>query len=737
MNRSIIISCIIISLASATALAGTKIDPYIDSVTGLKAFSLTKSHTSKNNIAKRIAVFIKTRDVKKTRRVVESTGGVVHATVGDILTAVVDSEALKGIARGSEVIFIEVAKPVHLKNDVAAGEVNSLEVHEGVNLPKAYTGKGVIVGLIDTGLDYRHPDFLDADGKSRILAIWDQTRSGGPVPAEIENGFGTECQSRSIEDGSCPMRDLDGHGTHVAATMAGRDPKFSGVAPDANIIAVSYDSSIGLGSGYAETIFSTKICLAAYYIFAKAAKLKMPAVVNLSLGTHIGAHDGSSLFEECLSSLLKDSAGRAIVAAAGNEYSSDATYTGIHAGVSGDGMTAANFVIRQATADPVYYIDLWGTEGGNLSVGLAIHDGTPEAGPKEFSGLVDAGDRREGSFLGGGISYLINATETSSALNGKQHVGIRIALDKAIGTPSRYSFDLVVKGKGSYDAWLFPDKPAKIIQFTSLSGSRGAEWAYIAGDRIKNVAVPATSGDVIAVAGYTTRNVWDGGGGCCKVALALGGLLDFSSSGPSAAPEVTGIKPDLAAPGGMIASALSSDARPERQLIMEDGMHFLEAGTSMSAPFVSGAIALMFSANPNFTHKDVKRYLTGSAYVDTDVGEVPNNRWGAGKLDVLAALEAAIKGGASGDFSSNGEVGASIIEEGPSGSGCTLIASQSADLSPMFFWCLMIGTCLTLLINPKSSKMSADTSLPGPCRIFGGSFFSHQDIDRIYGGPAR
>lgn len=632
-----------------------------------------------------IQIFIKTRDKDATRAAIEEKGGRIHIAAGDILTASVDPDKIIEIAERGEVLFIESAKPLHLKNDVAASEIGIDEVHSGINFPRDYTGEGVVVGVIDTGLDYRHPDFKDESGRSRILAIWDQNREGGEGPREIEGEYGTECDTRSIGSGSCPLLDVIGHGTHVAGTLAGRNDTYMGVAPDANIVVVSYDSTMDVGSGYAEPIFSTKICQAAYYVFAKAEGLGMPAVVNLSLGTHIGPHDGTSLFEQCLANLLAGSSGRAIVAAAGNEYSADPKYTGIHAGFDVDGVEAANFVIRQTTEDNIYYVDIWAAPGGNLAVGLAIHRGDPQGDPDEFSGLVDAGARRNGSFLDGSIGYSINATEDSSVLNGKQHVGVMIMLDRTITDPSRYSFDLVVSGSGPFDAWLYPDKPAKIIQFTKTFGSRGADWTYVPGDRKNSIAIPATSPDIIAVAGYTSRNRWDGGPGCCQVTYDLGDLLDFSSSGPSADPSFTGVKPELAAPGGMIASALSADALTNGLLVLPGGRHSLQAGTSMAAPFVSGTIALMFSANPDFTHRDAKRYLIESAYADDEVGSVPNDRWGYGKLDALRAMELAVAGGASGNFGANegmaspsqnsNAAGAGVS----SGAGCTLAPGASYD----------------------------------------------------------
>ncbi|HQG13222.1 MAG TPA: S8 family serine peptidase [bacterium] len=684
-----------VALASASALANPKIDSFIKtsklrkSAVSYKALSMKASVKSEDS--EMVEVFIKSSDPESTKSKIKRAQGWVHTSTDSVITASIASDSLESIAESEEVQFIEGGKPIGKSNDKAAIEINAGEVSKSLNLPEGYTGEGVIIGIIDTGIDYSHADFKDAEGRSRIISIWNQMHSGGKSPSEIENSFGTECDSDSIADGSCPLADSDGHGTHVAATAAGSDETYRGIAPDANIIVVSYDSSVSMDTGYAKPIFSTKICQAAYYIFKKADSLGMPAVINLSLGTHIGSHDGSSLFESCLSELLKDSAGRAIVAAAGNEYTEGKNgFTGIHVGGEISETTASNFVIRRITSDRIYYIDLWGSKGSDLSVGLAFHNGRAGGTPEKFSGLVEMGASSSGSFLDGKINYVINFTEESSALNGKPHAGIRIMVDPSLNDISRHSFDLVVSGNGSYDAWLFPDKPSETIQFTDFQGGANT-WNYVPGDSMKSIAMPATSPEIIAVAGYTTRNSWNRGSGCCEVAFNLGAILDFSSSGPSADPSATGQKPEIAAPGGMIASALSSTATHNSLMIMPDGKHALQAGTSMAAPFVTGTIALMFSADSNYTHDDVKKYIVESAYVDEDVGEAPNNRWGFGKLDVLAALETAINGGSSGRFDGNQSLSEPEGAGASGGSlGCTLSSEVSGSdkkivLAGMFF----------------------------------------------------
>ena len=682
------IAFLCILLAAPALSAHPKIDPFID-VDSLssqpKTLTINSASAEAADEDKKIEVFIKASDVSAVRELVARAGGGVRVVSGDVMIATVPTSQLMTLADDERVIFIEAAKPVGFSNDVAGSEIGLPEVRLGTGLPTGYTGDGVIIGIVDTGVDFTHPDFLDSEGRSRVLAIWDQSNVSGTSPVEIEDGYGTECDYESIESGSCPLTDVDGHGTHVAGIAAGSDDKYNGVAPGAHIIAVKYDAKLDLQTGYADAIFSTKICEAAYYVFAKAAQYGVPAVVNLSLGTHLGAHDGTSLFEQCLAALVQGQAGRALVAAAGNEYSTERGYTGIHTSFDPEGATkAGNFVIRQKTSDRLYYIDLWGAAGSSLSVGLAVHNGTPTGSPAQKTYLAAAGDKVSGSFFNGKVTYLINATESSSPLNGRPHVGIRIQLGTGVDNTMAYSFDLVVKGTGSFDAWAFPDKPARTIQFTSVEGDVGGDYSYVPGDRVKSLAIPATSPDIIAVAGYASRTSWTASSmEWVFNGQDLGAILNFSSSGPSADAQYTGQKPEISAPGGMIASALSSSTAASSQVITDDGEHFMQAGTSMAAPFVSGAIALMFQQNRNFTQTDVEGFLQQGAYSDSFTGSVPNDRWGSGKLDLLKSMGLAVNGAASGDFAAQGSLSMPSGDSGGSGS-CELAVGSAANASSVF-----------------------------------------------------
>ena len=164
------------------------------------------------------------------------------------------------------------------------------------------TGKGVLIGLVDSGLDLNHPEFLGEDGLSRVVALWDMTAEGTPPEGFLR---GAVFSREEIAAGLAPSADQEGHGTAVAAIAAGR----SGVAPGASIAAVKLASSR-----------TTDVMRAVKFLLDQADRLEMPCVVNLSYGTNCGSHQGQSLFESYIDQ--SSQRGRTvIVCAAGNEGS--------------------------------------------------------------------------------------------------------------------------------------------------------------------------------------------------------------------------------------------------------------------------------------------------------------------------------------------------------------------------------------------------------------------------------
>ena len=183
-----------------------------------------------------------------------------------------------------------------------------------------FTGKDVIVGIIDTGIDIKHEDFKNPDGTTRILYIWDQTLDGVP-PSDFT--FGAECTKADIDAGSCTHTDFVGHGTQVSGIAAGNGRatgngypanRYMGMAPEAGLIVVNaYEP----GAGF----FTDRIIDAISYIQSRAEALGMPVVINMSLGTQDCPHDGTSLLARAVDAA--SGPGKIFSISAGNEGNND------------------------------------------------------------------------------------------------------------------------------------------------------------------------------------------------------------------------------------------------------------------------------------------------------------------------------------------------------------------------------------------------------------------------------
>jgi len=625
-------------LVSYWSHAFASIDPFLQM--NLPVISVGKNLTAATDISWH-RVLVRTHDINHTKSLISDLDGRIHMSTSDILTATLPSDAINILANDAQTIHIEGDTPISIYANPALTEINGDSVHLGQQLPSAYTGKNVIIGVIDTGADITHTDFQNEDGSTRILYLWDQT-GDGHGPDEVENSYGNECDAADIDDNQCTFQDTNGHGTHVTGIAASNDPEYTGVAPESDIIIVRYNPVVEIRSGMIYPAFSTNICDAAFYIFSKAKELNRPAVINLSLGTHIGAHDGTSLFEMCLSNLVQESPGRAIVAAAGNEHHADEKSSGIHTGFQVDGMMATNFKINHQSLDDIYYMDIWADEKSEIDIALAMYMHEPSVQSLiEKTDFASPGDIQSYIFLNGAVEIIIHYAETPSVQNNKFHAGIMMIVDPELIHPYEYSFDLIVSGNGEFNAWLFPSDPPNTIQFTTITGDQGLEWTYQVGDKKMSIAIPATSPNIIAVTGYTSQNTWTSlEENCCQVEFTLDTLLPYASHGPSADASYTGIKPEIAAPGGIIASSLSSQASAvANTLITRDHQHMYHAGTSMAAPFVSGTVALLFELHPDLSASDIKTIITQAAYADDHTTEVPNNLWGYGKLDVMKSIE--------------------------------------------------------------------------------------------------
>lgn len=650
-----------------------------------------------------VRVFVP-EDAKKVAGRISDLGGNVRSIIGDIMTASIPLDSIGEISSWEEIRYIEAAKPLLPKLSTSIQTTNVDDVHNGTNLDKGYDGSGVIVGIVDdTRLDYGHKDFKDGNGNTRILFFWDKEASGSGV-SEISGSSGLECTNLQIDAGTCTATSggsTDSHSTHVTGIAAGSNSTFKGMAPGADIIAVfNVETDADSGGNLSTTIVDD-----VRYIFAKASSLKRPAVVNLSLGTSIGAHDGTSSMASSLSNLVGSHPGRAIANAAGNENfnpndSGAATYNGIHATVDVASSTdeAFDFAVRSGSTlialGREAIVDIWLNASSTCTVEIDAFDFGKTAVSINMS-AASAGNSQ--TVTGSNVTLTLDFTDSTNANNGKKHAVGTVAFGSSVSASAmqnNFSFDLIFRGACTGDAWLWPDR-TNTLSFTKRFGGtdRGFGYTYVNGDSNRTITIPATGEKIIAVGSFMSRSSWTDSDGTSHSQTATsgtdfttlgatGGTVDdislFSSLGPT--PD-SRTKPEIAAPGEPIVSSLSSSNSVSSGRIV-DSTHFKNEGTSMSAPHVAGIIALMFQRNKCLTTEQVRDLLTNNTVTDSFTGtgaSIPNNEWGYGKVDALATLQDVVT--FTGNCGTTGDGGVpttpvTTITGKASGGGCFNIAGE-------------------------------------------------------------
>lgn len=508
----------------------------------------------------------------------------VNQSSGEVRTVFLSLDKLEHLSEHKAINRIRPSHMLRPLMNIAPGKVKLTNFKNTTGL----TGDGVVIGVVDSGIDSTHPDF-----GSRILRIWDQTLSGTGV---AEGAFGKELTGSQLSQSI----DTNGHGTHVSGIAAGSGSQFGGVAPKANIVMVKTDFN------------DAHIADGIRYIFRVARDLGKPAVVNLSLGGHFDAHDGTDAVSQIIDS--ETGPGRIVCCAAGNEGNDN-----IHAQVNlGAAATrTVRFQIPQ-NAVGIAMLNGWYPASGTLEIAIRSPDGlkTP------FQPVITSGNPLRTHILPMATVQLETGDVDPS--NGDHNFFVVIKATPSEGVPVmggiwQLQVRNIVTLTGKLDLWALDDQRAPTVMFTGNSIQ----------DTIK-IGSPGCSLSAITVAAYTTRNQWadiDGNGQ--QVGLTVDDISDFSSEGPLRNRKK---KPDVTAPGAMIASCMSSKSQPDHSVII-DAQHVLEAGTSMAAPFISGVIALLLERKKNLTPAQVKKLLKANSSIPGKPAGSFDSKWGFGLLN--------------------------------------------------------------------------------------------------------
>lgn len=604
-----------------------------------------------------IAADVFVRGAPGVEEALTALGARVGIRAGEWLTARVPVERLHEIRSLPGVRGVELAQRLRYSTSTM-DEIGASQLRRRVDRDEfsGATGQGTIVGIVDSGIDFRHGDFIDdVTGRSRILYLWDQAPQAGATgapPGRVSGrtfNYGIECtQAQLGRSGSCRSRDTDGHGTHVAGIAAGDGsgttrgaPRYDyvGVAPEADLIVVR------------TSLTSASVADGVAYIFARAEQLGKPAVVNLSLGTQLGPHDGTQALSVIMDEL--SGPGRIIVASAGNDGSNFGLVGSLHGEATvarGDSgvieFLMPNYTRGSGGADDLVLVQAFYSPQDTFAVTLQRPDGSRlDLGFNEAAASLGAaggvvaynGTARGDSILGGFESSSGFSTSTTNYFTAFIGEWLDGATAPAVGTWRLIFRKTAGSGSGLVDSY---------IPFALISAE---PFFTTGGTNRRLVGSPADAKRVIAVGGYHGFTSWRGfdGEDWVLAPLALwpaNDLLFFSSPGPTRDGR---LKPEIVAPGVALA-AMSRDAfyGGDPRFVSPDSAHVINAGTSMSAPHVTGAVALMLSVYHNLTPEQAIDALQRGARRDgftsrTFTGEPntsPNASWGFGKLNVAGAL---------------------------------------------------------------------------------------------------
>ena len=499
-------------------------------------------------------------------------------------------------------------------------------------LPTHFTGKGVLTGILDTEFDTRHPAFLDSNGVTRFLAIWNQNDTTGA--ADNPFGYGTIKNRQELMADTVFGLGSGSHGTHTASTMAGSDRAsgFYGVAPDGILIAVQYGGTIEITDGLE-------------WIFSVADSLNLPCVINMSIGLSSGPHDGTSLVDKAIDSL--SGPGRIIVGAAGND---GAKHTHVGATLTPNTSLKTWALPRIDSTDvdnKIAYtgIDFWSEPRQYFMTFLSILDRRTNQyksterhlSTEELTGFGEDTLLWPDSITGKTDTvFLQGGTEEANDRNRKTHLLVfsRITnphLVLGIEIQNTLSKNVTVHG------WNIAKES---FHHFGIDG-------FVNGDSMYTInEIGGTAKRIITVGAYTGKTViplWNGTlfyhDNC-----TLGDIFLSSGVGPTTDGR---IKPDITAPGWSIVAATSRNGSRNADEIAvwpDTATTFSRyggaTGTSMSSPVVAGIVALMLEANPKLEPEEAVAALTTTAKKDrfTGVLTTADNKWGAGKANALGAI---------------------------------------------------------------------------------------------------
>ncbi len=497
---------------------------------------------------------------------------------------------VEAVADFEEIEYVEKPKRYYYEQLMPADEDCIALV---TNSSSALNGQGVLIAVLDSGIDFRREDFRRADGGTRIRFLWDQTLGQVFDAEQIDEALRAETETEQYN--LIPSRDVSGHGTAVAGIAAGRSRSdgYRGVATEAELIVVKLGVPGELG--FPRT---TEIMRGVTFALQKAQELQMPLVINLSFGNNYGSHDGSSLLERFLDNAAE--MGRTVICVgSGNEGNSAGHLAG---------NVRNNSAIELAVAEyeRTLNVQLW----KNYSDVYRIRLRSPGGVEQEIPVNVEQG------------KYTLRMEQTSLLVY--------------LGEPTPYAVaqeiyvDMIPIGRPYINngVWTFIIEPERVVTgqyyfYLPSSAVRNSRTGFYRSTPDVTLTIPSTAAKVITVGAYDS--IYDT-------------YADFSGRGYADRTQTIGVttaglvKPDLVAPGvRVLAPSIYGGYEPM-------------TGTSFATPMTSGCAALLMEwgivqGNDPFLYGEkVKAYLRAGARPLRGQSDIPNDQVGYGALCLRDSL---------------------------------------------------------------------------------------------------
>lgn len=516
------------------------------------------------------------------------------------------------------------------------GNVDS--VYLGLNLPEAYQGDSVIIGVTDWGFDYTHPTFYDTTmTRYRVLRAWDQFRNAGPAPEGFYYGTELVGQEQLLE-AQCDTSNIYGHhyhGTHVAGIAAGSGAgtAYRGVAPNAELLFCSFrpDEQSAID--------------AFQWMYDVAQQEHKRLVINMSWGIYwMDNLVGTGIVGQKMQEL--SDLGVVFVTSGGNN--GDVNF---HLGHTFDNDTVRSRFYFPAENGSRYYwgasISMTSSQGQPFSFCLNVRNSSFDVlAASPFFNTADGNSHIENYLVidGDTIPYIVDIIASNEAARPQARLRVKKV------TRSGWRFCLTAAGaSGDFHAWNLAELTTGVGNWGArFQGYNQATWAN--GNSSYGCGAPALVPCAITVAAHKSRYLIN------DTTYTGGAICDFSSCGPT----IDGRnKPDISAPGSEVCSALSSysdESVSAVQIIEYNGRNYKFgklSGTSMSSPFTTGVVALLLQANPTLTAEQVKNCLIYTATQDQFTEASGITRFGHGKVNAYQAILAALYSAGTHDFESS------------------------------------------------------------------------------------